>query len=129
MGATGPQLEPPPARAAARPWRWVHVGVAALAMVATLPGRTHGLGLFTEPILNSLNLDRESYGFMNLWATLLGGLFCLPCGWLLDRFGTRAVLVSVATALGATVLTMTQVTNSGATRLALAGGFAPVILP
>ncbi|HEY6413627.1 MAG TPA: hypothetical protein VIX42_08065, partial [Edaphobacter sp.] len=28
------------------PWHWVHVVVAALAMVATLPGRTHGLGLF-----------------------------------------------------------------------------------
>src|SRR5579885_3651605 len=30
--------------------RGVHVAVAALAMVATLPGRTHGLGVFTEPI-------------------------------------------------------------------------------
>src|SRR5437870_2322953 len=110
-------------------WRWVHVAVAALAMVATLPGRTHGLGLFTEPILNSLSLDRESYGFMNLWATLLGGLFCLPCGWLLDRLGTRAVLVGVATALGLTVLAMTQVTDAGAMHLALTERFAPVVLP
>src|ERR1700741_2570047 len=87
-------------------WRWVHVVVAALAMVLTLPGRTHGLGLFTEPLLRSLGLDPESYGFMNLWATLLGALFCLPCGWLLDRLGTRAVLLAVTTALGATVLAM-----------------------
>ncbi len=118
-----------PAGRARFSWRWVHVAVAALAMVATLPGRTHGLGLFTEPILNSLNLDHESYGFMNLWATLLGGLFCLPCGWLLDRLGTRAVLVGVATALGLTVLAMTQVTDAGAMHLALAERFAPVILP
>ncbi len=99
-----------PARAGPRSaWRWVHVGVAALAMVATLPGRTHGLGLFTEPILRSLHLDRESYGFLNLWATLLGGLFCLPCGWLIDRLGTRAVLTGVTVALGATVIGMSQV--------------------
>jgi MFS family permease len=77
-------------------------------MVLTLPGRTHGLGLFTEPLLKSLALDRESYGFLNLWATLLGALFCLPCGWLLDRLGTRAVFLAVTAALGATVLAMAQ---------------------
>ena len=93
-------------------WRWVHVGVAALAMVATLPGRTHGLGLFTEPILRSLQLDRESYGFLNLWATLLGGLFCLPSGWLIDRLGTRAVLFGVMVALGSVVIAMSGVEGS-----------------
>jgi MFS family permease len=98
-----------PARAAA--WRWTHVALAALAMVATLPGRTHGLGLFTEPILHSLRLDRESYGFMNLWATLLGGLFCLPCGWLIDRLGTRAVLTGIMVLLGAVVVAMSRVTG------------------
>ncbi len=100
-----------PERAQTSAWRWVHVGVAALAMVLTLPGRTQGLGLFTEPLLKSLSLDRESYGFLNLWATLLGALFCLPCGWLLDRFGARAVLLGVTTALGDTVLAMSQLTT------------------
>jgi hypothetical protein len=121
----------------ARPaaWRWVHVAVAALAMVATLPGRTHGLGLFTEPILRSLQLDRESYGFLNLWATLLGALFCLPCGWLLDKLGTRAVLTGVMIALGAVVVAMSAVGSGGAFRLdvPLAGSIgAPlsvVVLP
>ncbi len=92
-------------------WRWVHVAIAALAMVLTLPGRTHGLGLFTEPLLKSLALDRESYGFMNLWATLLGALLCLPCGWLLDRFGTRTVLLFVTSGLGATVMAMSRWTT------------------
>jgi MFS family permease len=80
-------------------------------MVLTLPGRTHGLGLFTEPLLRSLGLDRESYGFMNLWATLLGALFCLPCGWLLDRLGTRVVFFAVTASLGTTVLAMSQWTT------------------
>ena len=31
---------------------WVNVVVASLAMTATLPGRTHGLGLITEPLLH-----------------------------------------------------------------------------
>src|SRR4051795_10116505 len=103
-----PSAEANPVVTPAVSWRWVHVGVAAVAMVLTLPGRTHGLGLFTEPLLKSLALDRESYGFLNLWATLLGAAFCLPCGWLLDRLGTRAVFLGVTAALGVTVLAMSR---------------------
>ena len=33
---------------------WVIVGIAAGAMVATLPARTVGLGLITEPLLDEL---------------------------------------------------------------------------
>ncbi len=84
-------------------WRWVHVGVAALAMVATLPGRTHGLGLFTEPIIRDFGLDREEYGLLGLAGTLLGALFCLPCGWLTDRLGTRIVMVGTMILLAASV--------------------------
>jgi MFS family permease len=103
-------------------------------MVATLPGRTHGLGLFTEPILRALELDRESYGFMNLAATLLGALFCLPFGWLLDRLGTRAVLTSVMFGLGVTVLVMSGVQRGAAVPLEVrlpggAGALAVVVLP
>jgi MFS family permease len=89
-------------------WRWVHVGVAALAMVLTLPGRTHGLGFFVEPMLKSLGMDRETFGFISLWATLVGALFCLPCGWLLDRLGPRLVYALVTGALGITVVAMSQ---------------------
>ncbi len=96
-------LSTPPVVTRPTAWRWVHVALAALAMVATLPGRTHGLGLFTEPLMKAFELGREQYGAMNLWATLLGGLFCLPCGWLIDRIGSRAVLSSVMALLALSV--------------------------
>ncbi|MCE9532582.1 MAG: MFS transporter [Planctomycetes bacterium] len=85
---------------------WVHVIVAALVMVATLPGRTHGLGVITKPLLRDLQIDSLVYANINLWATLIGALFCLPCGWLLDRFGARYVLMAVMLALGAVVVSM-----------------------
>lgn len=89
------------------------MGMAALAMVGTLPGRTQGLGLITESLLKDLQLDRVSFAQMNLWATLLGSLFCLGFGRLLDQLGSRAVLTVVSLLLGGVVLAM-----SG-TRLAL----------
>jgi MFS family permease len=85
---------------------WANLGVAALAMVATLPGRTQGLGLVTEPLIQDLGIDRVSYANVNLWATLLGAALCLPCGRLLDRFGSRVVLPAVLLGLGTTVLFM-----------------------
>jgi MFS family permease len=85
---------------------WANLGVAALAMVATLPGRTQGLGLVTEPLIKDLGIDRVSYANVNLWATLLGAILCLPCGRLLDRFGSRVVLTTVLLGLGTTVLFM-----------------------
>jgi MFS family permease len=90
----------------------VNVGVAALAMVATLPGRTQGLGLITEPLLRDLGLNRDTYGWINLWATLLGAGFGLGCGWLLDhRLTARTVLAAVTLLLGAVVLSMTVTTS------------------
>jgi nitrate/nitrite transporter NarK len=88
---------------------WANLVVAAIAMVATLLERTQGLGLVTEPLVADLQLDRVSYATINLWATLVGALFCLPCGRLTDRFGARAVLVTLLAGLGATVIVMARV--------------------
>src|SRR3954465_9191185 len=89
---------------------WLMVLVAALAMLATLPGRTHGLGMITERLLadSSLQLDRQTFGYVNLWATLIGALFCLPCGWLVDKAGLRSSVTFVVGALALVVLAMTQ---------------------
>jgi MFS family permease len=88
---------------------WLVVGVAAFAMVATLPGRTHGLGLVTEPLLRDLGIDRVQYASINLWATLFGAIFCVPWGWLIDRLGAAAMLALTLMALGAVVVVMGQV--------------------
>src|SRR5215204_2269703 len=87
---------------------WVNVFVAALAMVGTLPGRTQGLGLITEPLLRDLAVDRVTYAQINLWATLAGALFAIGIGRLMDRFGSRAVLTAVAIVLGAVVCLMSR---------------------
>lgn len=93
---------------------WVNVVVAALAMVGTLPGRTQGLGLITEKLLADLQIDRVVFARINLWATLIGALFCFGVGRAIDKFGSRAVLTLVTLALGVVVILM-----SGASGIAL----------
>lgn len=90
---------------------WVQVVVAALAMLATLPGRTVGLGLITEPLLRDLRIEREAYSEMNFWATLLGASFCFAIGPLMDRFGARAMLTITTLAFGAVIWSMSRITD------------------
>ena len=90
---------------------WVVLFVAAAAMVGTLPGRTQGLGLVTEPLLADLNIGRVDYAQLNLWATLIGAAGAIGIGRFLDRFGSRVVLTVVAAALGITVVLMSRVTT------------------
>jgi MFS family permease len=83
--------------------------VAALAMTATLPGRTFGLGLITKWLLPDLNITQVEWAHVNLWATLVGSLFCFPAGRLLDRYGTRIVLFGTLVALGSVTAAVTYV--------------------
>lgn len=93
---------------------WVHVFIAALAMVGTLPGRTQGLGLITEPLLRDLHIDRIQFARINLWATLIGALFSIGVGRLIDRFGSRIVLTVVTISLAFVVFGMSTTSNVAA---------------
>jgi MFS family permease len=103
-----PTLQTPPRRV----WRmsfdygWIVVVLAALAMTATLPGRTHGLGLITEPLLADVGIERTLFARINLITCLLGTFFCLPAGFLLDRFGIRIATACTVLVLGLAVLGM-----------------------
>lgn len=88
---------------------WFVLIVASLAMVGTLPGRTQGLGLITEPLLRDLALDRLTYAQINLWATLIGSLGAIGVGRAIDQFGSRVGIVVVAAALGIVVCLMSGV--------------------
>lgn len=119
-----PQRVPPPPNSSAADRAlsrsgWINLFVASLAMVATLPGRTQGLGLITEGLMEDLRIDRVRYADLNFWATLGGAAFCLGSGRLMDRFGPRAVLVALSLTLGATVCLMSAVHTVAALAVAL----------
>lgn len=92
---------------------WGTILVGAVAMAATYPGRTHGLGMITEPLLRDLHLadadGRVLYASLNFWGTLVGAMFCLPVGWLFDRCDRRWILAGNLILLGAAVAWMSRV--------------------
>jgi MFS family permease len=98
---------------------WIVLLVAAAAMLGTLPGRTQGLGLVTEPLMADLGISRVDYAQLNLWATLIGSLAAVGIGRFIDRLGTRVVLTVVAAALGAVVVSMSGVQSFWALAVAV----------
>jgi MFS family permease len=104
--------DPTDEHALSRRQGWVNVAVASLAMTATLPGRTHGLGLVTEPLLGDLHLDPVTFARINMLGTLIGAAFCFPAGWAIDRYGARRVLAGIVAALGLAVAGMSRVENA-----------------
>ncbi len=93
---------------------WVNLVVASAAMSATLPGRTHGLGLIAKPLTEdpALGVGETLFSVLNFWAILIGAALCLPVGRLIDRFGVRPVLVGVAAALGVAVVAMAHAADA-----------------
>ena len=107
--AAHPASDRPASRPAQDAWAgWINVVVGAVIMLATLPGRTQGLGLITEPMLRDLQLDRVTYANINLWATLLGAAICLPIGRLFDRVGLRGSTFALTAMLAAVVWSMSH---------------------
>ncbi len=91
--------------------RWAQVWLAAAAMVGTLPGRTQGIGLITEPLIKSLGLSRATYAELNLWATLIGALFAIGIGKMIDKCGSRTVIAALVFSLGVVTLLMSGITG------------------
>ena len=112
--STSPLAEQPLESSAdgkATPWRrlaeipiwyygWVNVLSAAVMINATLPARTHGLGLITKPLLADLSLGEVTYGWFNFFSVLIGALFCVPLGRCIDYFGSRLVLTTIVLVFG-----------------------------
>lgn len=90
-------------------WRyrgWTVVLIASAGMVATLPGRTVGLSLITEPLLADLQISRTHYANSTFWATVIGALFSIGCGRAMDRWGVRNTLALAVLLLAGSTLAM-----------------------
>jgi MFS family permease len=99
---------------------WVMLGVAALGMFASGPGQSHIFSVFITPIGEDLGISHTSVSSAYAMATLVAA-FGLPyVGRLVDRYGVRPVMLTVAVLLGFSAIAFGAV--AGLATLAL--GFA-----
>ncbi len=85
---------------------WVIVGACTIGTIASIPGQTIGVGVFTDKLLTALSLSRTQLSTAYMTGTLISSLILPFAGTLLDRFGARATVVAASLALGGSLVIM-----------------------
>lgn len=78
---------------------WVIVAVATLGIIASIPGQTMSVGVFTDYLLVALGLTREQLSRTYMFGTIAAGILLPLAGRMLDRIGTRAMIVTASLGL------------------------------
>ena len=76
----------------------------SIGVLASIPGQTVGVSVFTDPVKDALGLSRNQFSNAYMFGTLLSAFFVARAGVLFDRFGARYVAFFSAFCLGISLL-------------------------
>lgn len=91
-------------------WLFI-VLTGGLFAAMTAPGQTAGLSPFTDPLIDTLNIDRTSLSISYLIATLIGAATMPFAGRMIDRFGAKIAIGWIAVGFTAVLVGISFVTN------------------
>ncbi|MEM7677640.1 MAG: MFS transporter [Myxococcota bacterium] len=88
---------------------WIVVGAATIGIVASIPGQTMGVSVFTDALLEATGLTRLSVSNAYLIGTVLSGLTLPLGGTYVDRFGARIAGAAACVGLGVHLVYLSQI--------------------
>jgi len=87
---------------------WVIVAAATIGVIASIPGQTIGVGVFTEYLIESLKISRTKLSTAYMFGTITSSLILPFAGKLIDKFGTRITGIIAAVSLALSLLLLSQ---------------------
>lgn len=85
---------------------WVVLALFPFAVVASIPGQTMGISVFTDSVLAATGVSRLTFSNAYLVGTLGSGLMLPWAGKWIDRYGVRPIALMASLALAATLWTL-----------------------
>ena len=79
---------------------WIIVIAGTLGMLMSIPGQTIGVSVFTDPLINALDIERPRLTLAYFFGTLSSGLLIPYVGKLYDQYGARILAIGSAIMLG-----------------------------
>lgn len=79
---------------------WLLVPLASLGIIMSLPGQTAGFSAFTESLLGITGLSRTNLSLIYMIGTILSGFLLPGMGTLLDKWGSRKMMIFASLMLG-----------------------------
>ncbi|MCP4296174.1 MAG: MFS transporter [Proteobacteria bacterium] len=87
---------------------WVIAAVTTIGVVMSIPGQTMGVGVFTEFLINYTGLSRLQLSFTYMVGTIISSVVVISSGTLIDRFGTRLIMVGSSLGLALALLMLSS---------------------
>ncbi|WP_434036027.1 MFS transporter [Formosa sp. 4Alg 33] len=78
--------------------------IGSIGVLASIPGQTVGVSVFTDPVKDALGLSRNQFSNAYMFGTLLSAFFVSKAGILFDRFGARYVAFFATLVLGISLM-------------------------
>jgi OFA family oxalate/formate antiporter-like MFS transporter len=85
---------------------WVILAATIIGSLASLPGQTMGVGVFTDDLIAELGISRSRISLAYMCGTIASGLVLPWAGRVLDRIGARLMTVLSSTLLGLSLILM-----------------------
>lgn len=83
---------------------YVVLFMGSIGVLASIPGQTVGVSVFTDPVKDALGLTRNQFSNAYMLGTLLSAFFVARAGVFFDRFGARFVSFFAIVFLGLSLL-------------------------
>lgn len=83
---------------------YVVLFIGSIGILASIPGQTVGVSIFTDPVKDALGLSRNQFSNAYMIGTLLSAFFVARAGRLFDAYGARYVAFFAALFLGVSLL-------------------------
>ena len=87
---------------------WVIVITSTMGILASIPGQTIGITVFTEDLMGALGLSRFKLSSAYMFGTIASSFFLPLAGSIMDRIGLRAMLTFSCISLGLSLLVFSQ---------------------
>lgn len=83
---------------------YVILVVGSIGILASIPGQTVGVSVFTDPVKDALGLSRNQFSNAYMIGTLLSAFFVARAGVLFDTYGARYVAFFATIFLGLSLI-------------------------
>jgi MFS family permease len=87
---------------------WVIVAVSTLVIIASIPGQTMAVGVFTDSLIEALGVTRGQLSLAYMLGTVASGFMLPLAGRLLDKFGVRVMAIFASIGLAAGLVAMSR---------------------
>ncbi|GIS84525.1 MAG: hypothetical protein CM1200mP16_08250 [Nitrospina sp.] len=84
------------------------MAAGTIGMLASIPGQTMAVGVFSEYLISKTGLNRIELSFAYMTGTILSSLFLPFAGKLLDLIGARIMILVTGIGLGISLLFFSQ---------------------